>query len=277
MVCTFFRRYNAYTITMSTLDSGRTQASPGVGVSRRARPRKLSQKAPEPRPTSVESEPGGVALISEEVKTERRKPRKLNKNIANITGVAANDSPKVSAGKNGSGLDIEVEALKERVVSLEEQIKDLYSRPVAKGSPRRRGRRRKNTGATQENTTETELSPENEAGGKENDLARLEDDLHSARAELAALTSQTTPKQASKGSTESEEIVEEIPRARSPQLQAQNNSQKQVTLSGSYRIPLPENISLDDVRSIQQGVKSASVLARGLYNAGKRAKQGKHI
>jgi hypothetical protein len=43
-----------------------------------------------------------------------------------------------------------------------------------------------------------------------------------------------------------------------------DNGNRSVTLSGSYRIPLPSSISLEDVRNVQSGITSAAVIARNL-------------
>lgn len=52
-----------------------------------------------------------------------------------------------------------------------------------------------------------------------------------------------------------DEDVEDIPTHR-----VENN--RSVTLSGSYRIPLPATVSIDDVKTIQSGVSAAQNVAR---------------
>jgi len=60
--------------------------------------------------------------------------------------------------------------------------------------------------------------------------------------------------------------VEEIPRSNGPAVEG-NKEGKAVTLSGSYRIPLPASVSMSDVRNIQSGIASAHAVARGFLDA----------
>jgi hypothetical protein len=54
-----------------------------------------------------------------------------------------------------------------------------------------------------------------------------------------------------------EEDVETIPR-----LDASVAEQRSVALTGNYKIPLPPNLSIDDVRAIQEGLNAAGSVAR---------------
>jgi hypothetical protein len=87
-------------------------------------------------------------------------------------------------------------------------------------------------------------------GGVE-ELVRLEGELESARQDLAAFRPRQTRK-------DEEDDVEEIER----EDMGREKANRHVTLSGSYRIPLPASVSVDDVRQIQSGVSAAQNVAR---------------
>ena len=69
--------------------------------------------------------------------------------------------------------------------------------------------------------------------------------------------------------SEDTEYVEEIPRE-APGVNV--GSDRQVTLSGSYRIPLPANLNPEDVKTIQSGVSAAQNVARSFLDQ-RRANQ----
>jgi hypothetical protein len=186
----------------------------------------------------------------------RRKPRKLNKEpTSTSTPTTAKAPPDPTS---------ELEALKSRIRSLESKVEDLYKTTDARPgrSPRRRGKGRKNSSST---TTATlgNLSQEaraHEQGGNDDEeeadeeLIRLEGELDGARRELAnyrprSRRTTTTPNDA--------DDVEEVPRATDGA-----HPDRHVTLSGSYRIPLPASVNMDDVKTIQSGVSAAQSVAR---------------
>ncbi|KAF2276370.1 uncharacterized protein EI97DRAFT_450220 [Westerdykella ornata] len=111
---------------------------------------------------------------------------------------------------------------------------------------------------------------EEEEEAKNEELVRLEGELAVARRDLE---SYQRPRQSRRrrstrldeppeGQGEEEDLVEEIPRVSSPGIQRRSQGGRQVTLIGSYRIPLPATVSMDDVRSIQSGVSAAQNVAR---------------
>ncbi|KAF2024076.1 hypothetical protein EK21DRAFT_118136 [Setomelanomma holmii] len=214
----------------------------------------------------------------------RRKPRKLNKDPAPNT---TSSQPKVSATTDKAGsveppTAIELEALKSRVRGLEAKVEELYKngtldRPGR--SPRRRGKGRKNSSqqqvptlaSTDKQPVATEEEEEVEEIGRGNgdadgdeeveELVRLEGELEVARQDLAAYRPRNTRKSSGQTYVDEEEDIEEIPRDDGKPGNGKSAS-RHVTLSGSYRIPLPASVSVDDVKHIQSGVSAAQNVAR---------------
>jgi hypothetical protein len=213
----------------------------------------------------------------------RRKPRKLNKEPT-----SASTPPTATATKAPPDPTLELEALKSRIRSLEAKVEDLYrstdTRPGAGAgtgparSPRRRGKGRKNSSS---NTTatlgglsrDTRAPADDDAEEDEADeeLTRLESELDTARRDLAnyrprssrrpALSSASNNGGPVAAAVEDGDFVEEIPRAAAAAAQSEGPD-RHVTLSGSYRIPLPASVNMDDVKTIQSGVSAAQSVAR---------------
>jgi hypothetical protein len=188
----------------------------------------------------------------------KRKPRKLGR----PTGATAADGVGTPSG-NPSALNQEVEALKSKVNQLEGQVEELYNRAgsanlAATKSPRRRGRGR---GPPPPESLE--------------ELQKLEVELAETQRELAALRLKReavgtgTPSQRPGGLSRRASVdddVEEIPRISGPGVESASQG-KSVTLTGSYRIPLPSSVSMEDVKSIQSGINSANNIAKGLMES----------
>jgi hypothetical protein len=156
----------------------------------------------------------------------------------------------------------ELEALKSRVRGLEAKVEELYKTSPGR-SPRRRGKGRKGSNQAQP----ADPAPANAAAAEaanEAELQRLEGELASARHDLAAASrpSRQRPARTASGGDD----VEEVPRLSGPAVEGDEDG-KAVTLSGSYRIPLPASVSLSDVRNIQSGIASAHAVARGFLDA----------
>lgn len=209
-------------------------------------------------PASVKSsQAGGVQLPPEELAdadtkdqaTRKRKPRKLQR------APASQPQPGSVRSTDTQLLNTEIETLKGRIRGLELQVEELYNHatpPPAPApapapssatpkQPRRRGRGRNGP-----------VPPRSAA-----ELERLEAQLAASEKELAGLRSRAAGKQTV------DDDVEEVPRTDSTgdDLQGQ---QRQVTLAGSYRIPLPATVSMDDVRTIQSGINSANNVVKGI-------------
>lgn len=198
----------------------------------------------------------------------KRKPRKLNKDP---TPTSTAPTPSLSNEA------VELEALKSRVRGLEAKVEDLYKStppPTTTRSPRRRGKGRKNSSATttatlgtldkerQSTPQVTELDDEEEA---DEELERLESELEVARQDLQQYRPRTR-----RATSNDTEHVEEIPRD-APGVST-SSSDRQVTLSGSYRIPLPATLNPADVKTIQSGVSAAQNVARSFLDQ-RRANQ----
>ena len=243
------------------------------------RPRKLARG---PAPTSEEGSTGGVLLSNsmatascQNSQTEpsskdpnapattgpnrKRRPRKLNKDRP--ADGAAGSGPSNAANNEGEGaVNHELEALKSRVRGLEAKVEELYKTSPGR-SPRRRGKGRKGSNQAQP----ADPTPANAAdAADEAELQRLEGELASARHDLATASrpSRQRPARTASGGDD----VEEVPRLNGPAVEGDKDG-KAVTLSGSYRIPLPASVSMSDVRNIQSGIASAHAVARGFLDA----------
>ncbi|KAF2997036.1 hypothetical protein E8E13_000369 [Curvularia kusanoi] len=223
---------------------------------------------------------------------QKRKPRKLNKEPTTTTTPAAGT-------KDGSSTEAaELEALKSRVRGLEAKVEELYKSSgvgggqtatgVAPRSPRRRGKGRKSSSATTTATLGTlasardreaqivELNNDDDDEDADEELVRLEDELETARQDLAlyrpgsasASSGQQRPRTRRSGPSEEAEDVEEIPRDRPAAAESRPGGglDRQVTLSGSYRIPLPPTLNPEDVKTIQSGVTAAQNVARSFLD-----------
>lgn len=192
----------------------------------------------------------------------RRKPRKLNQEPR------ADPRPdsKVAA-LSASASNEELDALKSRVRGLEAKVEQLYKTAIdarSARSPRRRGKGRKGSSTTVDPNAATSAShvtriedlddDEDESEEADNELIQLESELEVARQDLDSYLPRTRR-------TPSEEIdhIEEIPR---DEQFARRTSERQVTFSGSYRIPIPTNVSVEDVKNIKSGVSAAQNIAR---------------
>lgn len=230
------------------------------------------EKETKSKAASTTSKPAQDASNNTPDKTPRRKPRKLNKEPTS--------SVPASASKATTPVEVptatEIEALKSRVRGLEAKVEELYksgSLDRSGRSPRRRGKGRKGSSQQQVPTlsnTKAKVDDDDdddvEEIGRGNDaeeegvdeLVRLEGELEVARQDLAAF--RPRGKRTSSSQTKmSDEDIEEV--ARDDTASGPANG-RHVTLSGSYRIPLPASVSVDDVKHIQSGVSAAQNVAR---------------
>ena len=198
----------------------------------------------------------------------RRKPRKLNKDPSSASAQNVATPAKTSTEVTDGAASAELEALKSRVRGLEAKVEQLYSGAETKGarSPRRRGKGRKASSSTQVPTmssvTKTQEHGDNEEEADE-ELVRLEGELEVARKDLESYRPRTH-----RTKSQRSDEIEEIPRERTGQEdegESANNTNRHVTLSGSYRIPLPTNVSMEDVKTIQSGVSAAQNVARSFF------------
>ncbi|KAF2746131.1 hypothetical protein M011DRAFT_468991 [Sporormia fimetaria CBS 119925] len=195
----------------------------------------------------------------------------------------------------------ELEALKSRVRGLEAKVEELYKAGSANSStgngsgagrarsPRRRGKGRKGSNTTVISPTEIPdaervqevLDDEGEVvemGEESEELRRAETELALARRDLETYQGggggrRGRPSNRRNRSSQ-DEGIEEIPRAGEPGLLDSEtlHMDRQVTLTGSYRIPLPATVSMDDVKNLQSGVSAAQNVARSFLEQ-RRARQ----
>jgi hypothetical protein len=231
----------------------------------RPRPRKLD------RDYSTTSTPKSTALTNvnhQQTKTEhnaskqglgyapsrRRRPKKLHR--APDQALNPNTILDVPPSIPQPMVSNEIEALKDRVESIEAQLHELLQRTPPK-LPRRRQRQRR--------PEEPEVQDE-----PHEELQKLESELRSARRELEHLRTRSVARSRAKSGTaspvleEGDKDVEEIPRTSEP---LSSPAHRLITMSGSYRLPIPFTASESEVRSMQAGVSSAQRLAQQFLDA----------
>jgi hypothetical protein len=267
-----------------TADAGRAGSAGGIVLEKEKEAKSKSTSTP----NTTSAQDGST---DPNPKATRRKPRKLNKDPAPTSASApapTTSKTTPSAAKPAEPpTSTEIEALKSRVRGLEAKVEDLYKtgsldRPSNR-SPRRRGKGRKASSQAHVPTlasTKAKIDEDDDdveeigRGNADEDgdgngdgdeeveeLVRLEGELEVARQDLAAF--RPRGKRAVSNTTYAGEDgdVEEISREESGTGSGTGNG-RHVTLSGSYRIPLPATINPSDVKTIQSGVSAAQNVAR---------------
>ncbi|KAF3053771.1 hypothetical protein E8E11_004048 [Didymella keratinophila] len=246
--------------------AGRAGSAGGVVLEKEA-----AKKSSTPKPASTQVKDTKVQDSKQDA--PKKKPRKLNKEPTSTSSTipATKDAVTSEAA--------ELEALKSRVRGLEAKVEELYKTTPSTAtprSPRRRGKGRKNSSATttatlgnlsQKKEQQSQIQGEEQEADEE--LVRLEDELETARQDLALYNPTSSRPRTRRTASEDTEYVEEIPRER-PGVNV--GSDRQVTLSGSYRIPLPATLNPEDVKTIQSGVSAAQNVARSFLDQ-RRANQ----
>lgn len=278
--------------------STRAESNGGVAIAETV-PKLAPATAPQPPTTDKElsvreQQPDKLGIPTKPADTQpdppqsRRKPRKLNQKRSTNTAEESQPAPLYSKEASPEPVNNEIEALKGRVRELEGQVRELYERPQSftGRSPRRRGKGRKGS--------------QDALGIPGEELTKLQEELVTAQNDLATLRAKaaTTPKPESARSDQarmgtppptstaqkpdaaprkrwrkkrqpvsvpiSDDEVEDVPRSDIPGVEEVDAGapNKAVTLSGNYKIKLPDNLNMRDVRAIQDGVTSVSNVAR---------------
>lgn len=269
-----------------------------------SKPSKLSKEKSSPTVQQIANQDSeGNTKTSNPGNRERRRPRKLNRETTNQASNNTNDESAPLPGNTTTKPDsaavddkptteattAELEALKSRVRGLEAKVEELYKsgasgrRTSDARSPRRRGKR-KGSSATQVPTVSTtpkagqieELEDDDDDDIVYDELVRLEGELAVARRDLEAYGPRDRPRAKRSPASADTEYVEEIPRGEPGVVDTVNTGDRQVTLSGSYRIPLPASVSMEDVKNIQSGVSAAQSVARSFLEQ-RRAARSKNV
>ncbi|KAK7181304.1 hypothetical protein PSPO01_12598 [Paraphaeosphaeria sporulosa] len=247
------------------LEKERTAKGSGSGPIQKSTAKPTASTSAEVKGKDAATAPNAAASIGPN--RQRRRPRKLNRDVP------TQDTPPAAVATSVTPAPAtELEALKSRVRGLEAKVEELYHSAEGRNrSPRRRGKSRKNSSThsvpTIKNTSAgNEQSEEEEA---DEELVRVEEELESARRDLEVYQPRSRPK--GKRTTSGEtEYIEEIPRGDGEGIL--NNEGRQVTLSGSYRIPLPATLDMKDVKTIQSGVSAAQNVARSFLEQRRAAR-----
>jgi hypothetical protein len=229
----------------------------------------------------AESEAGGVRLPQNDAEPvgaeatpapkRKRRPKKITNKAEEQTGKRIETVP----AQKSTDVTVEVKALKSKVQEIEAQVQEILLRPAAPTkSARRRARQQKgaassaaSTGNEPDDTTEEKDAESHEATTA--NLQRLQDELKDAQEELVALRDKKAAA-ASTSQPEEEDDVEDIPRIHGPGLvetQRPRPLGRAVTLSGSYRIPIPVNVTDSDFDAISKGIRSAQNIARSFIDS----------
>ncbi|PSN66099.1 hypothetical protein BS50DRAFT_574559 [Corynespora cassiicola Philippines] len=255
--------------------TGRAGSAGGIVLSKEQPAKAMSPanpaNAPSPPPLANDA---AAASATAGPNRQRRRPRKLNREPASTPATDSTKSTSTPAKDTAVPSAAELEALKSRVRGLEAKVEELYNNGAVDRSgrsPRRRGKGRKNSGQqipTTSSVTGTGRVEELEEADEE--LVRLEGELEVARRDLDTYRQ---PRPRTKRSQSSEtDFVEEIPRGGVGYEDTTGSEDRQVTLTGNYRIPLPANVSMNDVKNIQSGVTAAHNVARSFLEQ-RRAQQ----
>jgi hypothetical protein len=251
------------------------------GTSTSMRRNKVTESASRP-----DSEAGGVPLPQNDeqpsfTKTSskrKRRPRKLPNeanevNEANeAVGAAQAPGPKAQrlASKDVT-ISAEVEALKSKVKEIEAQLQEILLRPTAPQGPTKSARRRARQQKGQPTTSgDVEQEDSTIALSKEQiDLHRLQEELQEAQGELSSLKAKKSSASEADDPRRDEEDIEDIPRLQGPGLEVTRPRPlgRAVTLSGSYRIPVPVGVSDADLNAISKGISSAQNIARSFIDS----------
>ena len=242
-----------------------------------------SGKATSSTPVQKVTTPASKDAATAGPNRQRRRPRKLNKepapaNSAPTPATTSAPVPAASKPELPPASTLELEALKSRVRGLEAKVEELYHTGADRSarSPRRRGKARKGSSGTQVPTlsrasTADAGAIEDEEEEADEELVRLQGELEIARQDLASYAPRRT-RRARASAPDGDDDVEEIPR----DFDAGSSTDKgnrQVTLTGNYRIPLPASVSMEDVKSIQSGVSAAQNVAKNFLE--QRRAQGR--
>jgi hypothetical protein len=173
------------------------------------------------------------------------------------------------ASTKGVTISIEVETLKSKVKEIEAQVQEILHRPTAPQAPsksaRRRAKHQKGQTATQSvSKHDNDDSEQVNYSEARHDLEKLQNELQDAQGELSGLKAKKSSFPSSDDTAMEDEDIEDIPRLEGPGLEVQQRRPlgRSVTLSGSYRIPVPVDVSDDDFTAIRKGIKSAQNIAR---------------
>jgi len=251
---------------MSTFRMSHTRSARKDPEESQQRPKKLDREAtstsrsesaggvplPQANSNTTNSKSRATAELPGSAPSRRRRPRKINRTAekASPTSVSA---PKATIPHlEEPAVKPEIDALKDRVEGIERQLHELLQRAPPKLS-RRRQRQRK-------------LGEPESRNEPQEELVRLEGELRSARRELEHIRTRSATRSDVASSIAEDEDVEEIPRPSEPTTATTLNS-RDVTLSGSYRLPIAFSASEAELQSIQAGISSAQRLARIFLDA----------
>jgi hypothetical protein len=232
------------------------------------------------------SEAGGVRLPQNDdgvhatsgSSKRKRRPRKLagntkEDNAAASTQAATQNSERMGP-KHGT-IAVEVEALKSKVKEIEAQVQEILLRPAAQQASTKSARRR---ARHQKALASNPIEIEQDAGISDHDaissgahaeLGRLQKELQQAQDELSSLKATKSSSPKSEYVSHDEEDVEDIPRLHGPGLEMLRPRPlgRAITLSGSYRIPIPVDVSDADFDAISKGIRSAQNVARSFIES----------
>ena len=229
-------------------------------------PRKQAERLATPSSANKDGPIASKPQSSAGPNRQRRRPRKLNRDVPTDDAPSASTTTATAAttATGTTAPTTELEALKSRVRGLEAKVEELYKSSDGRNrSPRRRGKGRKSSSAqsipTLGTATGTVESEEEEEEADE-ELERAEEELESARRDLEIYQPRHGRPKSKRSASGDTDQVEEIPRDGTEELYEADG--RHVTLTGSYRIPLPSTLDMKDVQTIQSGVSAAQNVAR---------------
>ncbi|KIW03046.1 uncharacterized protein PV09_05698 [Verruconis gallopava] len=239
--------------------------------------------APDKASEAGESEAGGVDLpeeINEDAtgaatassrsgRRKRRPKRNGGKHEAEPTS-----AQQASTATSEFAIVVEVQALKSKVYEIEQQVREILLRP--QGPPKSARRRQRHQKGQRASTPPAEEAAEARAAEDaalashaRDELRRLQRELDAAQSELLSLRArEESPSRPGPGRGADDDGAEEIPRLQDPGVEVRRPRPlgRAITLTGSYRIPLPVDVSSEDLDAIGRGIRSAQNVARSFIS-----------
>jgi len=187
--------------------------------------------------------------------SRRRRPRKLNRGASQPGGDAKKEAQQEADVKT------EIDILKTRMRDIESQLIEILAKVgEERKTPRRRMRAGKKGIASAVDTEGEDVQVK--------ELERLEKSLGETRRQLAVLRRHSAPQRPQSSTPSATEVdesdVEEIHRTDGPRVTRPHAPKRAVTLSGSYRIPIPSTVSDDDLKAVQRGLSGVQSIARNI-------------
>ncbi|KAE9993020.1 hypothetical protein EG327_006802 [Venturia inaequalis] len=187
----------------------------------------------------------------------KKKPRKLA-----IRNTQASITPSLPSDKKSIDLETREKSLDIRVSALESEYRKLHKR--TNSNTIEIGKLQASTRTAPDISIEDRAQDKTQSSSEEKEVEQVQIESASPPADHYRNPCSTDLNRVEELSDEEMEIV---PRSTAPAVGELPEQNRSVALKGSYKIPLPSNLSTDDVRAVQSGLAAASTVAREIATA----------